>query len=438
MGKKLHFIKTDVYPYIPKYILFLLLLFISLSCSEEDNDTSDMEIPPNSLLVLPLEETDGFDYYLTDGETDICFKIDTETQKPGFATIKDLKTNNIVHILFNEQGYPVIYEIEDQYVVLNNFSGNNVDMAVISNGEITVHRGLKTDVNWDDGFYSLWNSDTRLRSVDWGKLGSLFLDELKPVVVGIGYGVKTIPAMAKAMLLKDKSAFLDIALNFTEMINEGLPDHKYKKVTEDIISSVSDAKDIYSAGKDCGVKFNIYECALIHVEELFNQVGEAISNMGRPANKETIGLAADVLNYGYGSIQVTLKWDNVNDIDLWVEDPNGEIIYWNHMQSASGGYIDVDNRVAYGPENIFWKGVAIKGNYNVYVHHYEGTSSAGFSVYMKAFDKTRTVQGRIGVGELIHVATFNENNISVHNSILKQTLRSQEMLLKAKKEKQIY
>ena len=415
-----------------KRILFLFLLVISLSCSE-DEDSEKLDIPENSLLALKLDEGSGFDYYLADGETDIGIKINETTQKPVFAIVKDLKTNNIVNILFNEQGYPVIYEIEDQYVVLNNFSGNNVDMAVISNGEITVHRDLKTDVNWDDGFYSMWNSDTRLRSVDWGKLGSLFLDELKPVVIGIGYGVKTIPAMAKVMLLKDKKAFLDIAINFTEMINEALPDYKYKRVTEDIISSVSDAKDIVSVGKDCGIKFDPYECVLIYVEELFNMAGDAISDMGRPDNIKLIELAEDVMSYGYGSIQVTLKWDNVNDIDLWVEDPNGEVVYWNHMQSASGGYIDVDNRVAYGPENIYWEGAAIKGNYKVYVHHYEGTSSAGFSVYIKAFDKTRTVQGRIGVGELIHVATFNEQNIYVNNTYSRQILKSQESMLNAKK-----
>jgi hypothetical protein len=84
---------------------------------------------------------------------------------------------------------------------------------------------------------------------------------------------------------------------------------------------------------------------------------------------------------GTGDVQVTLRWDDNADIDLYVMDPSGETIYYSHTSSASGGQLDVDNRcpiTAGLPENIFWPpGGAPAGTYTVWVDYYQDCGDAG-------------------------------------------------------------
>ena len=76
-----------------------------------------------------------------------------------------------------------------------------------------------------------------------------------------------------------------------------------------------------------------------------------------------------------GAIQISLLWNNRNDLDLLCLDPNGELIFFNSKFSSTGGELDVDrNRdcenTTDGPiENIYWqKGrTPPTGEYKVYV-----------------------------------------------------------------------
>jgi hypothetical protein len=80
-----------------------------------------------------------------------------------------------------------------------------------------------------------------------------------------------------------------------------------------------------------------------------------------------------------GDVQVMLIWSSTNDLDLWVTDPSGEIIYYSHNASQSGGELDVDaNAGCAAPltsqpvENIFWPtGGAPRGKYTIEVQYYE-------------------------------------------------------------------
>ncbi len=87
-----------------------------------------------------------------------------------------------------------------------------------------------------------------------------------------------------------------------------------------------------------------------------------------------------------GDLQFSLMWNNYNDIDLHVIDPNGEEIFYRHSRSASGGWLDVDMNVYYkagryseqAVENIFWPfGGAPAGRYTVKVVHYRKHSGEG-------------------------------------------------------------
>lgn len=84
---------------------------------------------------------------------------------------------------------------------------------------------------------------------------------------------------------------------------------------------------------------------------------------------------------GTGDVQVTLRWDNTADVDLYVKEPSTEEIYYSHKVSATGGRLDVDDRDGYGPENIFWaRGTAPRGTYIVSVAYYSGALPINYNV----------------------------------------------------------
>ena len=75
-----------------------------------------------------------------------------------------------------------------------------------------------------------------------------------------------------------------------------------------------------------------------------------------------------------GDVQVTLRWNTNDDLDLIVVDPNGNIVDFGNPTSPSGGQLDVDangfcETESFDPvENIFWPtGSAPDGEYLAYV-----------------------------------------------------------------------
>lgn len=79
-----------------------------------------------------------------------------------------------------------------------------------------------------------------------------------------------------------------------------------------------------------------------------------------------------------GNPRFNLQFTNPDgvDLDLYVQDTNGEIIYYSNKFSRSGGSLDVDCRCESCPngpnENIFWlDGKAPKGVYKYWVEYYD-------------------------------------------------------------------
>jgi uncharacterized protein YfaP (DUF2135 family) len=101
----------------------------------------------------------------------------------------------------------------------------------------------------------------------------------------------------------------------------------------------------------------------------------ASSNSNSKAIKE---LQARLAREGAKSsdVQVSLMWNNYNDLDLHIVCPSGERIHGGNKTSACGGELDVDANVRAETrkpvENVFWpEGTAPGGQYHVYVHYYK-------------------------------------------------------------------
>jgi hypothetical protein len=91
-----------------------------------------------------------------------------------------------------------------------------------------------------------------------------------------------------------------------------------------------------------------------------------------------------------GEIQISLSWNNYNDLDLHCIDPSGEEIWFNNRRSRhTGGELDVDKNANYpytsnAVENIYWPvNHAPVGRYRVFVVYYaphDPTNLTAFTV----------------------------------------------------------
>jgi hypothetical protein len=103
-----------------------------------------------------------------------------------------------------------------------------------------------------------------------------------------------------------------------------------------------------------------------------------------------------------GAIQVSLAWNNINDIDLHVVSPTGERVFFGNRQSRCWGCLDVDMNAG-GPqstepvENIYWpRNGTPRGTYQVFVHHFAnhgGPDPTAFEVHVFASGKKAVVRG---------------------------------------------
>lgn len=101
---------------------------------------------------------------------------------------------------------------------------------------------------------------------------------------------------------------------------------------------------------------------------------------------------------GTGDLQITLSWNSIDDLDLVVMDPEGNLVSFETPQIASGGQLDVDaNSLCQGVtaspvENVFWPNGAPGGEYQVLVSLYSRCANSQGPI---PFTLTMNVQGTV-------------------------------------------
>ena len=84
-----------------------------------------------------------------------------------------------------------------------------------------------------------------------------------------------------------------------------------------------------------------------------------------------------------GEVKISLSWDTFTDVDLHVTEPNGEVIYYSHKTSATGGQLDLDSNPGcsidgINNENVYWPdGASPPGEYEVKAHMYSDCEEGG-------------------------------------------------------------
>lgn len=121
-----------------------------------------------------------------------------------------------------------------------------------------------------------------------------------------------------------------------------------------------------------------------------------------------------------GDFLCRLAWNNFDDLDLSVKEPNRNVIDFRKRMSLMGGQLDVDMNAGSGNtrtpvENIFYRDhrTMVNGTYEVYVHNFQMRESmdTGFTVEIEVMGVTYSLQGPpVGDNQKIHVATVEYQN----------------------------
>jgi len=119
-----------------------------------------------------------------------------------------------------------------------------------------------------------------------------------------------------------------------------------------------------------------------------------------------------------GEVQISLMWNDRNDLDLHVLCPSGERIHGGNRDSKCGGELDVDMNVRAESkrpvENVVWSEKAPPGVYKAYVHFYKHhpkrrtKKHCRFTVIVNAGGEIKEYTDSLSLGDPIkHIAEFS-------------------------------
>jgi len=100
--------------------------------------------------------------------------------------------------------------------------------------------------------------------------------------------------------------------------------------------------------------------------------------------------SVETVRVGTGSLQISLSWNTVVDLDLWVTPPWGTSIYFGH-KTERNGTMDLDANVGcpgsrdIRNENIFFTGTLADGDYKIEVNPYSNCVSTPTAYQVLAY-----------------------------------------------------
>lgn len=393
-------------------LVFTICLLIAINKSCVPDDTP---IIPKAKLI------EGVAIMVTENEkTPFIFSH----ENGGKSAMIDENLNGFYDkMAYSENGLEIVIELNENTglpqkmyssegaVFIYNYKENNtlLDIAIIEK-ELTISyvRDIETGLNSATGKssnFSLKSQTDTLEalqgtvsamSLAWSAGSCIFYASANFASAGVTAPV-TLPATFIAC-----GGFLADFLLFVESASD--IDNQWSQQINNARSALSLIGD-YSG---CATNGNIADCislGLSAIDGILNIV-EAVKLL---VGEENENLAEGALISGYGAIKITLTWNTTSDIDLWVNEPNGNKIYFDSPASNSGGILDFDDIDGFGPENIFWKENAPLGNYSVQVHYYDdnGAGITNYSVQMEVQGSVQVLQGTlVAEDQLNDVATF--------------------------------
>lgn len=373
-------------------VILVLIMVFTNSCGFYD-DLFDT-VKENS-FIADISSTNEFDYLVFSEKDKSFLAVDQENALPFRAIFKPSAQSNAYPIWFDCNGYPEKI-VKDRFILLlSNFTTSCFDLALVSpEGDISVIR--EVNIPLDKREYIKLKSVAPSDVLRWTAhimgvvtCASSIIGGTAATVASLGVSA---PAAAFLITLGCGTTALSIATEF---------------ISDEQISDITgmSAKTLKSFLAITKCTLGDLSTCLAGSLGLFVGTGADIAEYF----EEEVKLAQGSLEGGYGDVQVTLSWDSSADIDLYVQDPFGEWIWYKHKIAQSGGWLDVDDRDGFGPENIYWKkNESPSGNFQVAVKHYQG-GSANYSVLVQAYGRTKQYKGLISVGGTAYITEFSKS-----------------------------
>lgn len=425
-----------------KYLLFVAsLTFMGCFPSEDENPPEEVQGELiQGVAVIPTEDNRvPFIFAHEDGGEAAMVDTDENGLYDRLAFQED--DTQIVLELDETNGMPTKLYHSDGLVILYSFKENNslVDIALLKDDDEV---GYLRDV--DTSFLSLDNAISKTLPYSFYKNQQTDVLEALQNTVGAmslawnagvcifnisatfaSAGV-TSPVTLPTALISCGGFLTDFVLFVAN--NTGLENQLGNQ-----LNGVRSLLGLLQDYQGCTRQADISSCLAIGLSAIDGILN--IAELVREAvGADSIDLAEGALISGFGQVKVTLTWDTGADIDLWVTEPNGNLIYWNNPNSFTGGQLDFDDLDGPGPENIFWTENAPAGNYLVQVQKYSpnGFESTNYTVQTELNGAVEIYRGVLTQeGQINDVAQFT---IGTTNKVSSTTLegKTYERIMKSK------
>ena len=345
----------------------------------DDREAAD---PVGYSAIVPDEQAPNEYTILGTNGTAYAYSFNSETHLPQRLTLySSNKEDVLLQVNFADSGLPINILTNEFTIVMAGHEDNTFRAILIGkDGETAIYEDVKLadDFAWQSYVEDL-ESDASA-----GVVSQATISRINAVIGAVGCALSTSGTIASSPTGIGAVAGWGLATINSSSPIVGLVDAI--EVETPISTAISDP-----------VIVSLFDDITTRGEWIYDQATADIE------------LGENTLISGNGDIKITLTWDNYADIDLHVVDPTGYHIYYRDMQSPSGGYLDYDNTVAYGPENIYFD-PAVSGTYYVYLHYYEenqGINSVNYKVTIYKNGVGRTYEGTItGKGSVVDIERF--------------------------------